>query len=48
MFWNTSADALAENEIEALAADVLCGNKAIAGRYAPHMLGSKLQGNDQD
>jgi integrase len=42
---NTSADAYADNEIEALAADVLRRNKAIAGQYAPHMLGSKLQEN---
>ena len=43
---NTSADAYADNEIEALAADVLRRNKATAGQYAPHMLGSKLQEND--
>ena len=33
---NTSADAYADNEIEALAADVLRRNKATAGQYAPH------------
>lgn len=43
---NTSADAYADNEIEALAADVLRRNKAAAGQYAPHMLGPKLQEND--
>jgi integrase len=42
---NTSADAYAENEIEALAADVLRRNKATAGQYAKHMLGPKLQDN---
>lgn len=45
---NTSADAYADNEIEALAADVLRRNKATAGQYAPHMLGPKLQENDPD
>jgi hypothetical protein len=45
---NTSADAYADNEIEALAADVLRRNKAAAGQYAPHMLGPKLQENDSD
>ena len=45
---NTSADAYAENEIEALAADVLRRNKTTAGQYAPHMLGPKLQENDAD
>ena len=43
---NTSADAYADNEIEALAADVLRRNKATAGQYAPHMVGPKLQEND--
>ena len=43
---NTSADAYSENEIEALAADVLRRNKATAGQYAKHMLGPKLQDND--
>jgi len=33
---NTSADAYADNEIEALAADVLRRNKSTAGQYAPH------------
>lgn len=42
---NTSADAYAENEIEALAADVLRRNKTADGQYAPHMLGPKLQDN---
>jgi integrase len=45
---NTSADAYADNEIRALAADVLRRNKATAGQYAPHMLGPKLQENDAD
>ena len=43
---NTSADAYADNEIEALAADILRRNKVTAGQYAPHMLGPKLQEND--
>ena len=37
-----------DNEIEALAADVLRRNKTTAGQYAPHMLGPKLQENDPD
>lgn len=45
---NTSADAYADNEIEALAADVPRRSKATAGQYAPHMLGPKLQENDPD
>ena len=45
---NTSTDAYADNEIEALAADVLRKNKATVGQYAPHMLGPKLQENDAD
>ena len=45
---NTSADAYADNEIEALAAEVLRRNRAAAGQYAPHMLGPKLQENDPD
>lgn len=42
----TSVNACADNDIEALAADVLRRNKAAAGQYAPHMLGPKLQEND--
>ena len=45
---NTSADAYADIEIEALAADVLQRNKATAGQYTPHMLGPKLQENNPD
>jgi integrase len=45
---NTSADAYADNEIEALAAEVLRRNRGAAGQYAPHMLGPKLQENDPD
>lgn len=45
---NTSADADADNEIEALAADVLWRNKATAGQHAPHIFGPKQQENDPD
>ena len=43
---NSSADAFADNEIEALAADVLMRNTVNPGQYAKHMLDPKLQDND--
>ncbi len=45
---NTSADAYADNETEALASDALRRNKAAAGQYASLMLGPKLQENDSE
>jgi len=45
---NSSVDAFADNEIEALAADVLRRNRVNPGQYAKHMLGPKLQENDPD
>ena len=45
---NSSVDAFADNEIEALAADVLRRNRVNPGQYAKHMLGPKLQDNDPE
>ena len=45
---NSSADAFADSEIEALAADVLRRNRVNPGQYAKHMLGPKLQENDPE
>lgn len=40
---HTSADVHAENEIKALAADVLRRNKATTGQYASHMFSPELR-----
>ena len=45
---NSSADAFADSEIEALAADVLRRNRVNPGQYAKHMLGPKLYENDPE
>ena len=45
---NSSADAFADNEIEALAADVLRRNTVNPGQYAKHLLDPKLQDNDSE
>lgn len=45
---NSSADAFGDNEIEALAVDVLRRNRVNSGQDAKHMLGFKLEGNDSE
>lgn len=45
---NSSADAFGDNEIKALAADVLRQNRANSGQDAKHMPGFKLEENDSE
>ena len=45
---NSSADAFGDNEIEALAADVLRQNRVNSGQDAKHMPGFKLEENESE